>query len=133
SHFQGSTEWHYSITPSARRESSSARSPSAARVRIAELLASADIQIGGNRPWDIQVHDKRFYEYVLSYGSLAAGESYMDGWWDVESLDELCARVHRAKIAAKIGDWKTILLALKGRVFNRQKRSKADEVAKEHY
>src|SRR5262245_3481772 len=125
-HFQGSAEWHYGMRPdSARRriqrKVATAPGPSAALRRVTELLASADIEIGGNRPWDLQVHDERFFQRVLSYGSMAAGESYMDGWWDAEALDELCARVHLANIAAKVGEWKTIFLALKGRIFNRQR------------
>ena len=27
-----------------------------------EILKLADVEINGTRPWDIQVHDKRFYE-----------------------------------------------------------------------
>ena len=56
--------------------------------KLTDLLAIADIQIGGTRPGDIIVHDERFYKRVLSGGSLALGESYMDGWWDADSLDE---------------------------------------------
>jgi cyclopropane-fatty-acyl-phospholipid synthase len=29
-----------------------------------DLLALADVQINGSRPWDIQVHDSRFHERV---------------------------------------------------------------------
>jgi cyclopropane-fatty-acyl-phospholipid synthase len=31
-------------------------------------------------------------------GLLGAGESYMDGWWDCEALDEMVTRVLRADI-----------------------------------
>ena len=55
---------------------------------MAEVFALAGIQIGGRRPWDLQVHDERFYARLLAGGDLAAGESYMDGWWDAEALDE---------------------------------------------
>ena len=48
---------------------------------IRELLSLADIEVNGINPWDIQVHDKRFYDRVLSDASLGLGESYMDGWW----------------------------------------------------
>ena len=36
----------------------------------------------GVRPWDIRVKDPAFYGRVLAGGSLALGESYMDGWWE---------------------------------------------------
>jgi len=45
---------------------------------IEKILKSVDVEINGSRPWDLQVHDERFYARVLSGGSLALGESYMD-------------------------------------------------------
>ena len=47
--------------------------------KIEELLALADVRVDGDRPWDIQVHEERFYARVLASGSLGLGESYMDG------------------------------------------------------
>ncbi len=52
------------------------------------LLSLADVEIGGERPWDLQVHNEKFYQRVLAEGSLGLGESYMDGWWDCDRLDE---------------------------------------------
>ena len=49
---------------------------------IQNLLSLADVKINGDRPWDITIHDNRFYSRVIAGGSLAFGESYMDGWWD---------------------------------------------------
>ena len=97
------------------------------------MLARADIQVNGARPWDIQVHDQRFYQRVLSEGTLGAGESYMDGWWDVDALDEFFARMHRINPYDTIGRWSTLWLALKGRIFNRQTKARAGKVAHEHY
>ena len=105
----------------------------AAARKVAEIFSLAGIQIGGRRPWDLQVHDERFYARLLAGGDLAAGESYMDGWWDAEALDELCTRVHRANLPALIGGWKMFWLAVKGRILNRQRRSRAAEVAERHY
>ncbi len=107
--------------------------PTRTAKKVVELFALAGVEIGGGNPWDLQVHDDRFYARLLSGGSLAAGESYMDGWWDAEALDELCCRVHRANLAGRIGDWETMWLALKARVLNRQAKSRAAEVAEEHY
>ena len=100
---------------------------------MAEIFSLAGIEIGGSHPWDLQVHNGRFYEALLSQGSLAAGESYMDGWWDAEALDELCTRVHRSGISGKVGEWTTLWLALKARVLNRQRKSRSVAVAHEHY
>ncbi len=100
---------------------------------VAALFGLAGVAIDGPHPWDLQVHDERFYKRLLTGGSLAAGESYMEGWWDAEALDELCARVHRADLASRVGKWVTRTLALKDLLLNRQAKSRAAEVAQEHY
>jgi cyclopropane-fatty-acyl-phospholipid synthase len=100
---------------------------------MARLFARAGIEIGGGRPWDLQVHDERLYDRLLADGDLAAGESYVDGWWDAEALDEFCAKVHAASLAESVGEWRTALLALKSRLFNRQRESQSAKVAREHY
>src|ERR1043165_2128973 len=63
---------------------------------VTNLLAFADVRIDGDRPWDIQVHDQRFFSRVLASGTLGFGESYMEGWWDCDELDEMCCRAIRA-------------------------------------
>ena len=105
------------------------RTSTLAARKVAGVFALAGIQIGGRRPWDLQVHDERFYHRLLAGGDLAAGESYMDGWWDAEALDELCTRVHGANLPALVGGWQVLWLALNGRIVNRQRRSRAAEVA----
>src|SRR5437660_4122665 len=57
---------------------------------MTNLLACAVIRIDGTRPWDIRVHDRHFFNRVLASGTLGFGESYMDGWWDCDALDEMC-------------------------------------------
>ena len=60
---------------------------------IKKVLASVKNTINGPAPEDIQVHDERFYWRVFLFGSLGLGESYVDGWWDVEELDVFFAKV----------------------------------------
>jgi hypothetical protein len=60
---------------------------------VRKILESSDLQINGDRPWDIRIHNPNFYERILSGGSLALGESYMDGWWDCEALDQFFERI----------------------------------------
>jgi len=48
---------------------------SSPRIVIERLLAEADIAIGGFRPWDIEVHNGRFFSRVLAGGALALGKS----------------------------------------------------------
>jgi len=102
---------------------------------IAEkILSTADIQIDGQRPWDIQVHDERFYNRVLGQGSMGLGESYMEGWWDCEKLDEFFTRLLQAELEKQvIKDWKTILWIIGQVAFNKQKKSRAFKIGKHHY
>ncbi len=106
---------------------------SAANRKIAEILEQADIQVNGERPWDIQVHDERFYDRVPYEGTLGAGEAYVDGWWDVEALDEFCERIRRIEIYNRVGVWTTLLLGLKGRLMNLQTLARSGDVTREHY
>ncbi|MCK5256299.1 MAG: hypothetical protein KAQ81_09770, partial [Deltaproteobacteria bacterium] len=64
--------------------------------RVEELFSYADVQINGQRPWDIQIHNDNFYTRVIRSGTLGLGESYMDGWWDTDQLDEFICKLLRA-------------------------------------
>jgi cyclopropane-fatty-acyl-phospholipid synthase len=104
-----------------------------AKEKIRELLAPAQVKLNGPDPWDIQVHDERFYQRALSHGSMGVGESYMDGWWDVPQLDEFFARLQGAELHLKVKSWELLLLGLRGRLFNRQTESSSKRVAHDHY
>ncbi len=105
-----------------------------ARDTLCKLVALADIKINGSRSWDITVHDERFYNRVLSGGSIALGESYMDGWWDTPALDQCIARLLPAKLGDKIRpNWERVWMYLKVRLLNLQSPSRATQVAKVHY
>jgi cyclopropane-fatty-acyl-phospholipid synthase len=100
---------------------------------VNELLAGTDIKINGSRPWDIRVHDERFFRRVLAQGTLGVGESYMDGWWDCEQLDEMLTRVLRADIEQNLRSPRAILLAIEAHLINMQSRRRAFRVGKQHY
>jgi cyclopropane-fatty-acyl-phospholipid synthase len=101
---------------------------------VRELIEPTGVQINGKNPWDIQVHDPRFYDRVLRESSLGLGESYMDGWWDSEAIDELITRLLKADLEKKVrGNWKVVLNVLRGRVLNLQSPAKAYEVGERHY
>ena len=73
-----------------------------ARKVIQDSLAQANIGINRTysepHPWDIEVHDERFYNRVLSQGSMGLGEAYMDGWWDCAHIDQLIDRVQTCDV-----------------------------------
>lgn len=99
-----------------------------------ELLSEAGIKINGDKPWDIQVHNDNLYGRLLSDGELGLGESYMDGWWDCEALDEFINKLLRANIREKIKrNRKVVFYIFKTNLFNRQKSSRAKMVGESHY
>ena len=100
--------------------------PAGPRRRATQRLAS----------WDIQVHDKHMYERVFTSWSLGLGESYMDGEWDCDALDELFTRLLRADLgSAAMGIARVKLIAehLRHKLFNLQSKSRAFEVGEQHY
>jgi cyclopropane-fatty-acyl-phospholipid synthase len=100
---------------------------------IKSLLHSAGIRINGPGDADIQVKNPDFYKRVLRGGSLALGESYMDGWWEVKKLDEFIYRVLDASLDKKINAWELLPFYLSALIFNYGRRSKAFEVGQKHY
>jgi len=101
---------------------------------IRELLALADIKINGKDPWDIHVKDKRTYKRVLTDGSIGAGESYMDGWWDAKELDETVARVTRVNIPDKINkNYKMLVFLIRNKFMNTSTVGRSYKVGKVHY
>jgi len=103
---------------------------------LRELLARADVQINGSRPWDMRVNDARAYHRILTQWSLGAGEAYMDGDWDCERLDMMFERLIRAELdrtapgPAKV---KLLVESLRHRVFNLQTAERAHQVGERHY
>ena len=69
---------------------------------VQKLLAPLDVQINGNRPWDIQIDNPDIFNRVLGGGSLALGESYMDGWWRCKALDQFFGRILREGIDKRV-------------------------------
>jgi cyclopropane-fatty-acyl-phospholipid synthase len=106
-----------------------------------ELAERADIHINGKNPWDIQVHDDRVYQRVFYHGTLGLGESYMDGWWDCQQLDELFYRALHAHLEENLGiNYATgfFLLLSKLRLIplmliNHQTKKGALKVGMQHY
>jgi len=100
---------------------------------VHELLDGTDIKINGSRPWDIRVHDERFFQRLLGQGSLGAGESYMDGWWDCEQLDDMLTRILRADIEQHLRSPRAVMLAFTAHLINMQSRRRAFKVGQRHY
>ena len=101
---------------------------------IAErLLALADVRLNGDRPWDLRIHHRDTLPRILAKGSLGLGESYMDGWWDCDQIDEFISRALRARLDQAVGRPGFIFTALKSRLMNLQSEQRAWQVGREHY
>ncbi len=103
---------------------------------IARLLELARVTVGGNQPWDLQVHDPRMYSRTLSQGTLGLGESYVDGDWDCPALDELFTRLMRVDVERQVGGFaklRLVIEALRHRVLNLQSPHRAFQVGEHHY
>ena len=103
------------------------------RKRVLALLETAGVHPGGDQPIDPRIHDERFYARVLSQGSLGLGESYMDGWWDVDSLDGLLTRLIGARLDQRVQGWASRLDDLRAWLLNLQTARRARVVGKRHY
>ena len=101
---------------------------------IESLLKGTGIVINGASPFDPQVHNKNFYQRVLRQGSLGLGESYMDGWWDCERLDQFFHKVLSAELDQKLKwNWRVAYEAALGYVLNAGRKSQAHKIGKHHY
>lgn len=103
------------------------------RQKFEWLLSLADVKINGDRPWDIQVHNDKLYARFFAEGSLGIGESYMDGWWDCDRLDQFFDKIFRAELDAKIKPLSYLFEAVKSKIVNMQRPSSAFRTARHHY
>ncbi len=101
---------------------------------VKNLLLQADITIDGNRQSDILVHNNQLYARLLGQGSLGLGESYMDGWWDCDALDQFFFKVFRSDIQHKVPkNFNSIFAYIKSKFMNLQSKDRAFQVGQQHY
>ena len=103
------------------------------RRRAEALLAEADVRVGGDNDWDLEVHDPRFFARVLGQGSLGLGESWMDGWWDTQSLDGLLLRLMQADLDKRIYSAAEVADGVAAWLVNRQRGRRSYVVGERHY
>lgn len=100
---------------------------------VSDQLEAIGLTPNGPQPWAPQVHDERLWARILRDGTLGLGESYMDGWWDAQALDEFLFRLIRANIQdAFPKDLAFMWSVLRARLFNLQ-RLHVTEVGERHY
>lgn len=100
---------------------------------VKNLLSKVGVEINGPNSWDLRVHNQHFYRRVLANPHLGLGESYMDGWWDAERLDELFFRLVRGNLEDQVKTWDLFLHFLKAKIYNYQKKGRAMATGRKHY
>ncbi|MEW5773975.1 MAG: cyclopropane fatty acyl phospholipid synthase [Thermodesulfobacteriota bacterium] len=101
---------------------------------VEDLFSRAGVRVDGPAPWDVRVHDGRFFGRVLRHKNLGLGESYAEGWWDCPRVDELVSRLLAARLDETVRDSPRLTLAaLPGLLLNLQTRNGARVVARRHY
>ena len=99
-----------------------------------DLLERAGIEVGGDQPCDIHVHDDRLWDRVMRERELGLGEAYQDGWWDANQLDVFIARVQTADLRSLIRPSASLAVqAGKSLLTNRQTVRRAKHNASAHY
>ena len=109
------------------------RRPGFAERRIRKMLTGTMVEIDGSNPWDLQIHNPKFFKRVLLNGSIGLGESYVDGWWDSKQLDEMYNRLLRSPRIRQQKFLTHALTSILPLCVNLQSRARAFRVGKAHY
>lgn len=104
------------------------------------VLSAADVRLGGERPWDLQLEDgtaiRRLIRAVLERGSLGLGDTYVDGLWECTALDQLFTRLLLAQGESRLAQGsrlRSTLWLLRERLLNLQSPARSTLVARRHY
>lgn len=100
----------------------------------ASILSDTGIEFNGDRCFDIRVNNDNLFKRLLAQGSLGLGESYMDGWWECDHIDEMIEKILVAHIDSALPpNFGDRLRIIKSRLTNLQSKKRAWIVGKEHY
>src|SRR4051812_11271586 len=117
-----------------RKRESAPRRSSASWDLVERGFASVGVRLDGPNPWDLQILDERFADRLVSQGKLGLGESYMDGWWECEQIDEFILRVLDRRLLKQIKlDWRVAATVLRLKLLNLQTPKGARQIAAAHY
>jgi cyclopropane-fatty-acyl-phospholipid synthase len=107
---------------------------SVAQKVVEQILAPTDVRINGSRDWDISVRHPDFFTRVLAGGSLALGESFMDGWWSCPALDCFFDKILSSRLDKQVKKNRQLLwAAIKAKLINVQRSSQAYVIGERHY
>lgn len=104
--------------------------------KVAEnLFKNCAVSLDGKEDAGIKVIDPKFYKMTIAHGSLGFGESYMEGYWESEKLDETLYRIikHDIKNALKSISFNELAHAARYKLFNMQTKKRSKKVGAQHY
>ncbi len=101
---------------------------------ITHIFEIAGITINGSKPHDIVINNDNFYERIVKHGDLGLGESYMDGWWEAEAVDQFIEKILRKDLEGRVKKNIPLLYHyIIAKIFNFQSKKRAFQVGEKHY
>jgi cyclopropane-fatty-acyl-phospholipid synthase len=102
---------------------------------VTGIFASADIHIGGNRPHDIRVKNEAFFQRFLKDGRMGFGETYMDGWWECDALDQMFLKFFESRnaITQQAKGLRFLSTAVRAKIMPEGSAKRAYEIGEKHY
>ncbi len=99
-----------------------------------EILQRAQIPLNSDEPWSLHVHNEKLWDRIVAQHQLGLGESYIEGWWDCQQIDEMLTRLLSVDVISSLKPSLTVVpTAVKSTLLNRQSKSRAAKNAKYHY
>ncbi|MFT5260149.1 MAG: cyclopropane-fatty-acyl-phospholipid synthase [Saprospiraceae bacterium] len=98
---------------------------------VIKKLNEAGVAVNETGPQALQVHNSRFYKAVALNGSLGFAESYVDGDWSCDSLDQLINALLRNGV--RTGGMKDFKNRVRAQLLNMQSVMRSNRVAQTHY
>lgn len=103
------------------------------RGRIAAALQAAGVTPDGPAPHDIQIRNPRFFARVAARGTLGFGESYVDGDWECDRIDEVVYRLVRAGLNRAGWSVRELGRRAEALLTNPARAARAFEIGERHY
>ncbi len=99
-----------------------------------KLLAQAGISVNGPEAYSIHVHNPKLWDRVLAQKQLGLAESYMDGWWDCQAIDQMLTKFLAIDILTLLRPSPSLAAhTIRSYLLNNQTKQKAASNAKHHY
>ncbi len=100
---------------------------------VTKLLGEAGIEVNGTKPWDVRILNRQVFDRVLDEGSIGFGESYMDGWFECERIDEMLYRAYQIDVNKKVDRKEAFFAGIRAKASTLGSRPRSFEIGQRHY